>query len=101
MLKHRVLTALVLVPVVVWGIFSLSPDSFAVVCAAIILLGAHEWGHLSGLKAYWQRSAWLLFVTFGMMGAWWLSAQLSVVWLLLPAAVWWLSMLIWSPIFFS
>jgi phosphatidate cytidylyltransferase len=48
MLKHRILTALILIPIVIWGIFYLSPTSFMWITAFVTLLAAWEWSRLSG-----------------------------------------------------
>ena len=50
MLKQRLLTALVLIPLVLAAIFWLELKWFALVFAIIITLGAWEWGGLCGLK---------------------------------------------------
>lgn len=43
MLKWRLLTALILIPLVIWGILRLNAISFACISAAILMFGAHEW----------------------------------------------------------
>lgn len=43
MLKWRILTALCLIPLVIFGILRLGHLSFAVLSGAILLIGAHEW----------------------------------------------------------
>lgn len=43
MLKWRLLTALCLIPLVILGIFKLSPIAFACSSALILMIGAHEW----------------------------------------------------------
>lgn len=43
MLKWRLLTALCLIPLVIFGILRLSHLSFAILSGAILLIGAHEW----------------------------------------------------------
>ncbi len=43
MLKWRLLTALCLIPLVIWGILRLGTIPFALLSAAILMIGAHEW----------------------------------------------------------
>ena len=51
MLKQRVLTALVLIPLVIWGIISLPNDYFAIALAFIMILAAREWATMARLPA--------------------------------------------------
>jgi len=47
-LKHRILTALVLIPLVLWGILELPTGWFAGVFGLVVVLGAWEWARLIG-----------------------------------------------------
>ncbi|MCS5711157.1 phosphatidate cytidylyltransferase [Candidatus Berkiella aquae] len=59
MLKWRILTALILIPFVLWGILSLQATSFAVLSAIILLIGAHEWTALCPFPKYTQQAVFL------------------------------------------
>lgn len=48
MLKHRILTALVLIPLVLWGILRLPNHWFAGVFGIFVVIGAWEWARLIG-----------------------------------------------------
>lgn len=50
MLKQRVLTALVLVPIALWGFFYLDGGAFAIFVGAVVAIGAWEWARLVGLE---------------------------------------------------
>jgi len=50
MLKQRILTALVLAPLIIWGVFSLPALYFSFFILFIIGLASWEWGHLSGIN---------------------------------------------------
>lgn len=50
MLKQRVLTALVLIPIALWGFFYLEGIHFAIFVGAVVALGAWEWAKLIGLE---------------------------------------------------
>lgn len=51
MLKTRIITALILGPLVLAAIIFLSPLYFAIFTAIVLALGAWEWGDLAGLPA--------------------------------------------------
>jgi phosphatidate cytidylyltransferase len=54
MLKQRILTALVLVPLALWVVLFASHEVFAWVMMAVIAIAAHEWGMLCGLSGISQ-----------------------------------------------
>ena len=58
MLATRILTAVVLVPLVLGGMFLLQPLAWGVVSFAAIVLAAGEWANLAG----YRKQTWLLFV---------------------------------------
>lgn len=49
MLKTRVITALILAPIAIGGIFFLPPLGFALFTGAMITLGAWEWANMAGM----------------------------------------------------
>lgn len=51
MLRTRVLTALVLLPLALWALFGLTPGAFSWVAAALLLVGTWEFHRLADLKA--------------------------------------------------
>lgn len=53
MLKTRVLTALVLVPLTLWALFGLTPRGWAVVTLLVVAIAASEWADLAGLGRPW------------------------------------------------
>lgn len=60
MLIWRIITAVVLIPLVLWGIFALSPTAFAIICAIVFFLGAMEWSKLVQFTPSWLRIPFLL-----------------------------------------
>lgn len=58
MLKYRLITALILIPMVIAALFLLPLMGFALVTLAVCMLAAWEWGQLAGLVARSQR-IWL------------------------------------------
>ncbi len=85
MLKTRVLTALILAPIAIIGIFFLPPLGFAIFTGVAITLGAWEWANMAGLSngvfrmAYATLVAVTLAVVYGM-------PTLPLLWL---ALIWW------------
>lgn len=59
MLKWRLLTALCLIPLVILGIFKLGDIPFAMLCGAILMLGAHEWACLVPLSKRTQQMGYV------------------------------------------
>ncbi|WP_127959681.1 phosphatidate cytidylyltransferase [Serratia microhaemolytica] len=55
MLKSRIITALLLIPVVIAALFFLSPLGFTLVTLTVCLLAAWEWGPLAGFTARAER----------------------------------------------
>lgn len=86
MLKTRIITALILAPIAIGGIFFLPPAGFAVFTGIIITLGAWEWANMAGLSAQAARCAYAAVVALVLYSLLHVHA-LSVLWL---AMLWWL-----------
>jgi phosphatidate cytidylyltransferase len=95
MLRQRVLTALVLAPLIVALVFLTSTLIFAVLLAVIFLAGLWEWTRMSGMRRRPLRACLLLgyAIVMGLLWNlvrsqwWWLPPLIGVVWWLL-AALW-------------
>ncbi|MGO1462743.1 MAG: phosphatidate cytidylyltransferase [Marinobacter sp.] len=85
MLKTRIITALILAPAAIGGIFFLPPTGFALFTAAIITLGAWEWANMSGLEHQPARIGYAAAVAVVLYGLVDVSA-VAVLWL---ALLWW------------
>ncbi|PXX89171.1 phosphatidate cytidylyltransferase [Marinobacter vulgaris] len=86
MLKTRIITALILAPIALGGIFFLPPLGFALFTGAVITIGAWEWANMSGMTAAAARLAYALVVAgilYGLLNV----PALAVLWL---ALVWWI-----------
>ncbi|MGR6874546.1 CDP-archaeol synthase [Pseudomonas sp. HK3] len=90
MLKQRILTGLVLAPVMIGGIFYLPLEQFKLFIAAIVTLGAWEWANLSGLKMQVGRIAYAGLVA-GLVCAVEFSSLVQEVELLYVALGWWIT----------
>jgi phosphatidate cytidylyltransferase len=86
MLKQRILTALVLLPIALCGFFLLTGAYFALFIGVVVVLGAWEWARLAGLATQPMRIAYaallalllfLMYLTPG-IGPWVLGA--AVIW---------------------
>lgn len=96
MLRRRLLTAAVLIPLIVAGVWFLPEPAFAAILAVFLLAASLEWGRLMGEAI---RPASLLFLT-GM------GVSLIVLWVfhgvpelvsavLALAALWWIACFVW------
>jgi phosphatidate cytidylyltransferase len=107
MLKSRVLTALVLAPLIIVAVWKLPNLAFATVWGLVILLGAWEWSNLAKLTTMRARLLFVGAVLIGFLPFWYwtelfeltikwlgLSGQEEYVgvidWLVAPAVLWWL-----------
>jgi phosphatidate cytidylyltransferase len=88
MLKQRIITALILLPIALGGFFLLNGWAFALFIGAVVTLGAWEWARLAGLEAQPQRVAYALVVAGLICGAYLVPALAP--WLLGAAVLWWL-----------
>lgn len=88
MLKQRIITALILLPIALGGFFLLDGWPFALFIGAVVTLGAWEWARLAGLSAQAQRVAYAVLVAALLYVAY-LVPSLAA-WLLGAAVLWWL-----------
>jgi phosphatidate cytidylyltransferase len=96
MLKLRILTALILIPLVIIGIFYTSAFYFKLITAAIMLLAAWEWAPLSAYIALAQR---FLYVSIQALVLFLILPYLNYNWILQYGLVFWLFLgvyLIWA-----
>lgn len=88
MLKQRIITALILLPIALCGFFLLKGGSFALFIGVVVTLGAWEWARLAGFEAQSSRVLYsvvvavLLFLLYLVP---WLAP-----WVLVAALIWWL-----------
>lgn len=62
MLKQRILTAVVLVPVALYGVFMLPLWGFSLFIQAVLMMGAWEWSPLMGVRRTSARIAYTGFI---------------------------------------
>lgn len=96
MLKQRLLTIAVLLPLFVWCVLAMPTAYFALCVALMVLIGAWEWAGLIGMTARAQRVAYLAVVAAALGAAAGLLALPLLRQLVLAGAVfWWAIALIW------
>lgn len=95
MLRQRVITAVILAPLIIALIFLTRTPLFAGLLALIFLLGMWEWTRMAGVRGYPLRVASLLgyAILFGVFwhvckSAWWWAPVLA-------GLLWWLLALLW------
>jgi len=95
-LKQRILSALILIPLVVFGVLNLDGAGFALVVALIMLLAGWEWTSLAALPHQTARALFMAALLVVLMLIW---QQAQVEWLvntvLWIAMAWWLFTLFW------
>lgn len=91
MLKERILTALVLIPLVLWCIFGdATGKQFAAFAGAIVLVGAWEWTALMSWSNKAARAAFVAAVGAGLIAMTALSLSAIHITLYAVSAVFWL-----------
>jgi phosphatidate cytidylyltransferase len=85
MLKQRIITALILLPLVLGAIFYLSSPWFALAIAIPVALGAWEWANIMGIEDSRARMPYVAGILVALLLVYWFD--LSVV--LLASCLWW------------
>lgn len=87
-LRQRIVTALILVPIVIWCVFlAPSPWAFRIFAGAIVMVAAWEWTAMLGWKALALRGAYAAAVVAALAALQFLPAMKSVQILLYGIAV--------------
>ena len=96
MLKYRLLTAIVLIPIVIAALFLLSPANFGLVVIAVCALGAWEWAQFVGWNSQAKRvglavvfAAILLAMQFSISNINQFSSEPMVLYGLWAGLIWW------------
>lgn len=86
MLKQRIITAAILIPITLLFLFYLPPAPFCIVTGMITLIGAWEWSNLMGVKQISKRLIYLILVAY-LLG--W-ALFVPVTFIFISALIWWL-----------
>lgn len=97
MLKQRLLTALILIPLVVWAVLKLSTVVLGLILGLFVLLGSWEWARLIGLQSTLVRSAYVAFIAMLLYLSTFLLATSEdfIFAALIAAGLWWLIGSVW------
>lgn len=87
MLKQRIITALILLPIALCGFFLLEGVGFALFIGAVVTLGAWEWARLAGYEAQPARVAFAALVAVLLFGMYTFPGLAPLV--LAAAILWW------------
>lgn len=98
MLLKRVITALILLPLVLGAIFFLSTPGLYAAFSLAALIGAWEWTALMGLQAPQRRYGYVALVAAALAAAWFATTEYHVgSWILGIGALWWFQTLNFLP----
>lgn len=91
MLRHRIITALILAPLVLLGVL-LAPNGYlGVLFALIVLFGGYEWARLSGVDGTLGQWAYLLVLGLCLFGLWLIPQKPGLMLTIMAcSALWWL-----------
>jgi len=99
MLKTRVITALILVPLLVCAVLLLPAHILAYIFGAFIVVAAWEWSRLSGFTSIVSRLAYIALAVFIMFSSYGWTARPDLLrYILYAVFVWWLFAFLWISI---
>jgi phosphatidate cytidylyltransferase len=98
-LRQRVITALILAPLVMAGVIWLDTRVLALLLGGVILLGGWEWGALAGFTTSRGRAGYLAVLLLLLIAAAYLATRNGSLWLLLPALAGWLLAAAWVVVY--
>lgn len=90
MLKQRIITAVILAPIVVGGLFFLPPLGFALFTGLLLTLGAWEWANLAGFSGGAERLGYALAIALVLALSLVFDVADYIVPILWLVAAWWL-----------
>lgn len=99
MLKPRVITALILIPLLVSAVLLLPTLALAYIFAIFITAAAWEWSRLSGFTSIISRLAYIVLTAVIMFNLYHWAAQPDILYYILYAVfIWWLFAFLWLSI---
>lgn len=97
MLKQRIITAVILAPIIVWIILSVSSHFLAWVLGIFVLLAAWEWSTLCGWRHYLARGFYLITVSLCLAVSYWEIEHhfFNILFMLTITCLWWVLACYW------
>lgn len=89
MLRERLFTAALLVPLVVLAVLFLPTTGLAVLLAIFVLLAAYELARLAGVVSTPLQVAYAALIGVALLGAWWLTTSRWFLPALIGLSSWW------------
>ncbi|AKH62692.1 MULTISPECIES: phosphatidate cytidylyltransferase [Photorhabdus] len=97
MLKYRLITAVILIPLVIAALFLLPPDAFGLVIIAVSVLAAWEWGQFASLFSQKKRVILAVLFAIGLLALQYtlpdftdLIKQQQITFILWMGMIWWI-----------
>ncbi len=94
MLKQRVITALILAPLVIAGVLLLPTGVLALLLALVVAVGAREWAILSGIPSLAGQVGYSLALLAAMLGVFYLLPTPGYLWVIALSVFWWATALV-------
>lgn len=95
MLKARLISAAIMVPLVVYGVLFLSSAVFSLLLAVVLLAASWEWSHMIPVASMPARVVYTAVIATLMWLLWQAGLLPGIYPILLLAIVWWLWVLFW------
>jgi phosphatidate cytidylyltransferase len=96
MLRERVITALLLAPLLIWVVLWAPTEVTSAVIAIAVLIGAWEWSQFCGLKRFVHRIRYVMLIAAALVLTWRFHNDQRIVGaLLLSALLWWAVAVCW------
>ncbi len=93
MLKQRLITAIILIPIIVWVLLNASSQTLAWVMGIFIALGAWEWAAICGWHNRMARSIYVIAMSLALLATH--TIYTYIIYILLAACLWWLLATYW------
>ncbi|TDB59490.1 phosphatidate cytidylyltransferase [Photorhabdus khanii] len=97
MLKYRLITAVILIPLVIAALFLLPPAAFGLVIIAVSVLAAWEWGQFASLFSQKKRVILAVLFAIGLLALQYtlpdftdLIEQQQIIFILWMGMIWWI-----------
>jgi len=98
MLKHRLITAAILIPIVIWLILYAPSALFLGFISLVVIIAAWEWAKICGWQTAIPRYSYAFIITLTLIIIYYILQQQlfdPTLWILAVASLWWLIAFIW------